>query len=264
MASVSAQRSIRDPCLVTCPRATLRPGLAVPGRKPGPRAQLPRVPEPGDVADLGHDHGGQHRADAGQLLDDLVAAVAGQQVAGHVGEHGDLGGQLAGELAQRGDFPGIGLRQLQAVQPCLPAGPGQVGMGHRDAELGQHGVDLVLAAGAELDQLVPVAGDLLELADRVRGDPRFRQSAHPQQVRQIGGVFDVVLDPAVAECLHPQRVRQVHLGACSLEHVGGPVPPIRCLQDNPRALPGAGDLRAQCRRAVGDPRQKQSRNAAHR
>jgi hypothetical protein len=35
-----------------------------------------------------------------------------------------------------------------------PAGPEQVGMAHRDAELGQHSVDLVLAAGAQPDQLV--------------------------------------------------------------------------------------------------------------
>src|ERR1035438_4119453 len=61
------------------PAGDLGVRLTVTGRQPGPRAQLARVLEPGDVADLGDDHRGQHRADAGQLLDHLVAAVTGQQ-----------------------------------------------------------------------------------------------------------------------------------------------------------------------------------------
>src|SRR5258708_2418713 len=80
IASISAQRSSRDPCLVTCPRDTFVPGLAVPRGQPRPRAQLPGVLEPGHLADLGDDDRGQHRADAGQLLDHLVTAVTGQQV----------------------------------------------------------------------------------------------------------------------------------------------------------------------------------------
>ena len=46
MASISAQRRSRDPCLVTCPRATLVTGLAVPRRQDGLRAQPGRVLEP--------------------------------------------------------------------------------------------------------------------------------------------------------------------------------------------------------------------------
>ena len=67
------------------PAGDLGVGLAVPRRQPGPRAQLARVLEPGHVADLGDDDRGQHRADAGQLLDHLVAAVTGQQVRDHLG-----------------------------------------------------------------------------------------------------------------------------------------------------------------------------------
>src|SRR6266487_257269 len=54
--------------------------LAVAGGEPGPRAQLGGVFEPGHVPDLGDDDRGVHRADAGQLLDHLVAAVAGDSM----------------------------------------------------------------------------------------------------------------------------------------------------------------------------------------
>jgi hypothetical protein len=56
-------------------------------------------------------------------------------------------------------------------------------------------VDLVLAAGLETDELVPVPGQLAQLADLGRGDPRLRQPAHPQQVSKISGIALVVLDP---------------------------------------------------------------------
>src|SRR6266700_8386114 len=74
MASISAQRSSRDPCLGDMAAGDLGVGLTVAGRQARPGAQLPGVAEPGDVADLGGDDRGQHRADAGQLLDHLVAA----------------------------------------------------------------------------------------------------------------------------------------------------------------------------------------------
>ena len=73
-----------------------------------------------DVADLGDDAGGEHRADAGQLLGDLVAAVTGQQVRDDVAEHSDLGGELTSQLPQRGDLPGIGLRQAE-LDPATPS-----------------------------------------------------------------------------------------------------------------------------------------------
>ena len=126
-------------------------------------------------------------------------------------------------------------------------------MGDRDAELGQHPVHLVLQRGTRLDQLVPAAGDLAQLADLRRGDPRPGQPAHPQQVRQVRGVPLVVLDPPAAERLDAQRVGQVHLGPGRLEHVHGPVPAVRRLDDDPRVLPRLGDLAPQRGRAAGDP-----------
>ena len=74
--------------------------------------------------DLGDDHRGGHRADAGQLLDDLVAAVTGQQVRDYLAEHDDLSGELGDQLPQRGHLPRIGLRQAQPVQPRRPGARG--------------------------------------------------------------------------------------------------------------------------------------------
>jgi DNA-binding CsgD family transcriptional regulator len=83
-----------------------------PGSQPCPAGQLPRRAEPGDVAGLGDDHGGQDRADARQLPDHQIARMAGQQVTDHLIEHRDLGAQLADQLPQQGDFPCIRLGQL--------------------------------------------------------------------------------------------------------------------------------------------------------
>jgi hypothetical protein len=58
-----------------------------------------------------------------------------------------------------------------------------------------------------------VAHQLAQFPHRRPGDPAFRQPAHAQQIRQIGGVTNVVLDPPVGETFHAQRVRQVHIGA---------------------------------------------------
>jgi hypothetical protein len=61
---------------------------------------------------------------------------------------------------------------------------------------------------------MPVPGQLQQLPDLARGDPRLREAAHPQQISKISRVTLVVLlDPAVGERLHPERMGQVHLGA---------------------------------------------------
>src|SRR5262249_41290171 len=80
-------------------------------------------------------------------------------------------------------------------------------------QLGQHGVDLVLAAGPQAHQLGPVPGELPQLPDLRRGDPRLRQPAPPQPIRQVRGVLLVVFDSPVGERLHPPKVRPVPLPA---------------------------------------------------
>jgi hypothetical protein len=103
------------------------------------------------------------------------------------------------------DLPGIRLGQHELIQPPRAPGAEDVRAGHLDAELGQHAVDLVLAAGAQLHRLAAVPRDLSQLADLRRGDPRLGQPTHPQQVGQVAGVELVVLDPAVAEGLDTER-----------------------------------------------------------
>jgi len=218
-----------------------------------PAAQLGRAGEPADVADLSHDDRGQHRADTRQRLDGAVTVVAGQQIGDHRVQQGDLAAQLGDQLAQRGDLARIRLRQGQPIEPRVPPHAEDIGAGDRHAQLGEHRVHLVLAAAAALHQLEPVPRQLPQLTDLRRGDPRLRQPPHPQQVRQVSGVLLVVLHTAVSECLDPQRVGQVHLRPGGLEHIGGPVPPIRRFQDHPRVRPSHGDRLAQLRRAVGDP-----------
>ncbi len=169
-------------------------------------------------------------------------------------QQGDLPGEHRADLAQRGHLPRERLAQLQAVQPGAAPGAEDAGAGDRDAEPGQDGMDLVLAAGADADQLLPVPGQLPQLAHLPRGDPRLGQPAHPQQISKISSVSLVVPGPPVGEPLHAQRAGQVHLRAGPGQRVRRPVPPVCCLQHHPRVLTGPGDLPAQLRRAVRDPR----------
>ena len=53
-------------------------------------------------------------------------------------------------------FPAYGCGSRSPSSHADPAGAEDVGAGHRDAELGQHGMDLVLAAGPQVHQLVPL------------------------------------------------------------------------------------------------------------
>jgi hypothetical protein len=61
-------------------------------------------------------------------------------------------------------------------------------------------MDLILAAGPQVYQLVPVAGQLPQFPHVRRGDPRLGQAAHPQQVSQIRGVADVFSEQCKPSC----------------------------------------------------------------
>src|SRR5271166_7209481 len=65
-------------------------GLTVLGGEPGPRAELLGALEAGDVADLGHEDGGQDLADAWELQEGPVAWVVLQLFVHIAVEHGDL------------------------------------------------------------------------------------------------------------------------------------------------------------------------------
>src|SRR5450755_3459936 len=64
MASMTAQRSCRDPCLVTCPRVTLTSDSRCRGVSPAHEHSCAGGLEPGHLADLGekrvHPHGLRH------------------------------------------------------------------------------------------------------------------------------------------------------------------------------------------------------------
>ena len=98
------------------PAGHLDVGLAVPRSQPGPAAQLGtarnRCMSPISAT--------MTAASTGPTPDHLIAAVTGEHFRGHPGQHGDLTGQLAGQVPQRGHLPGVGLGQAQAVQPCRP------------------------------------------------------------------------------------------------------------------------------------------------
>ena len=113
-------------------------------------------------------------------------------------------------------------------------------------------------ARAQRHQLRAVAHQFAQLASRWWGDPRLRQPVHPQQVRQIAGVTDVVLDTPVPKSLDTQRVCQVDSGAGRLQGVDRPIPAIRCLKHHVRVLTGL--LQLQCQRVgiVDDPHRRQS------
>jgi hypothetical protein len=67
----------------------------------------------------------------------------------------------------------------------------------------------------------------------------LRQPAHPQQVSQVGGVTDIVLDPAVLKRLHPEWVRQVDVGAGRLQRIHRPVPAVGGLEHHLGILTGS-------------------------
>src|SRR5664280_1406966 len=89
-ASTAAHRTSREPCLVMCPRRSFSSDAWCGGGEPGPSAQVPSGGEPRDVADLGHEDCGQHRADPGDGLDDVVAEAAGEVRCGLLLQHDDL------------------------------------------------------------------------------------------------------------------------------------------------------------------------------
>src|SRR5664280_2953694 len=103
------------------------------------------------------------------------------------------------------------------------------------------------------DQLGPVPDQLTQLPCGRGCDPRLGQASHPQQVRQVLGVANVVLDPAVLKGLDPQRVGQVHVGTTGLQRVHSPVPPVGGLQHHLRALTSPGHHRRQPLHVIDDP-----------
>ena len=79
----------------------LRVRLAVARGQPSPAGEFLRPSETPHLADLGHEHRREHRADATDLLDRAIATMPRQQLSDHVVEPSDLGIQHVQQLAQR-------------------------------------------------------------------------------------------------------------------------------------------------------------------
>ena len=121
--------------------------------QPGPRRQLLRSLEAGDVADLGDEHRTQQWAHTGDLLDGLVAGIGAQPATDELGVQVDLEVQRGDHPQQRVD-PGTGLgRQRRGREQSSPARAEQITHRHLHAGAGEHGVDLVLQTRAQPDQL---------------------------------------------------------------------------------------------------------------
>ena len=112
--------------------------------EPGPAAEVAGRGEPRDIADLGHEDRGQHRADAGNGLDGVVAEVAGEIRGGLFFEQGDLAVGVIDQVAQGLDAHPVGLGEVHLVEEDLAAYSEQVAHGHRHTLLRQDGVDLGL------------------------------------------------------------------------------------------------------------------------
>jgi len=102
-------------------------------------------------------------------------------------------------------------------------------------------VHLAAKTTAQAAQLGPIAHQLPQLPNLRRGDPRLRQTAQAQQVGQVLGIAQIVLDPAVAPVI-PGGVGQVQPGATILDDVGGPVVAIGRLHHHFGISAGLGDL----------------------
>src|SRR5665811_2278811 len=123
-------------------------------------------------------------------------------------------------------------------------------------ELVRHRAKLV-GLRTQPDELGPVPHQLTQLPGGRGRDPRLGQAAHPQQIGQVLGIANVVLDPAVLKGLDPQRVGQVDVGTTGLQRIHGPVPTVGGLQHHLRALASPGHHRRQPLHVIDDPHRLQ-------
>ena len=125
-----------------------QPGLAVGaadgGGEPGPRAEVPRVGEAGDVADFGDHQQRGVAADAADLAEHVdVGVLAGAPVdlgAGRV----DLAGEVRDQRQQAVEPPARVGAQLDLGAESCAGRPEEVAIGALDAVLGQDRADAVL------------------------------------------------------------------------------------------------------------------------
>ena len=222
--------------------------------QPGPRAQMARGGEPGDVADLGDEHRRPDRADPGDGLDRPIPVVGGQPGGDPPVRQPDLGVEGV-DQAQVGDSPARGRRDPALLFASSARPRGRTGRSTGTCRPCLASTPCTPALNPERTTTSLARWRTNSRSSRTGrwGDPRLGQPAHPQQVRQVRGVAHVVLHPPIGESLDPQRVRQVHPGAGLGQHVRRPVPAVRCFEHDLRFGPALADLTGQRQRIVGDP-----------
>ena len=118
-------------------------------------------------------------------------------------------------------------------------------------------MDLGLESGSDRDQLGAVAHQLPQFTRLRWRDPGLRQSAHPQQIGQIGSIAHVILDSSVSESFDSQRMRQMHARSASVQHVDCPVPAVRRFQHHLGVRSSQLKLQSPGDRIVDDPHRRQ-------
>ena len=85
----------------------------------------------------------------------------------------------------------------------------------------------------------------------------MRQPSHPQHVRQVGRVNDVVLDPPITP-VQSLGIRQMHRRAQVLEQIHHPIPAVRRLDHHRRRIARLGNHRRELERIVPNTRHREA------
>lgn len=232
-------------------------GLVVPWSQPGPRTELVRSREPLHITDFGDEDRRQDRTDTRYLLDRPVPGITAEPASDEGGEPRLLGVEGVDELQQRQHSLGVGLGEGHPSECRSTGDTEQVRDRDLDSGLAEHRVHLRLEVRTDRHQLRPVAHQLPQLTHLGWGDPCLGQSVHAQQIRQIRGVADVVLDSTVPKPFETQWVCEVDGRAGGLQRVDCLVPPVRGFEHHLGVRSGAVELPFQRVRVVDDPGYRQ-------
>ncbi len=185
-ASTAAQRTRWLPCLVIRPRWTLVSDSRWRGVIPAQEHSCCGAGEAGHVTDLGDEHRGQHRPDAGDGLDRLEAGVAGQLAAGALGQNVDLERERVDQPAQR-EHPGVERRRPGPARRAAAARRRRTGPTSARCTPCLASTACTWALSPERSATSLHRCRTASRSSRTcrRGDPRLGQPAHPQQIGKI-------------------------------------------------------------------------------
>ena len=117
-----------------------------------------------DVADLGHEHGGEDRANAGDGLDGLVAGMVGQNVGDQGRETVDLDAERVDQAKQRVDPKAVGVAKATSSSRDRRPTPKRLVTGTATPSLAKMACTWALSPERTADQLGAVADQFSQLA----------------------------------------------------------------------------------------------------